>query len=66
MYAEMAAASGGPNREYVNNAIESYKAATHADPSAFPYATKLPRISKARLSLWSQIAGVRSTVYIRG
>jgi len=32
MYAEMAAASGGRNREYVNKAIENYKAAIKADP----------------------------------
>jgi len=32
MYAEMAAASRGRNREYVNKAIENYKAAIKADP----------------------------------
>ena len=34
MYAEMAATSGGRNREYVNKAIENYKAAIKADPQA--------------------------------
>jgi len=32
MYAKMAAASGGRNREFVNKAIENYKAAIQADP----------------------------------
>ena len=32
MYAEMAAATRGRNREYVNKAIENYKAAIEADP----------------------------------
>jgi hypothetical protein len=32
MYAEMAAASGGRSREYVNKSIENYKAAVKADP----------------------------------
>ena len=34
MYSEMAAASRGRNREYVNKAIENYKAAIKADPQA--------------------------------
>ena len=34
MYAEMAAASVGRNREYVNKAIENYKATIKADPQA--------------------------------
>ena len=33
MYAEMAAASGGRNREYMNKSIENYKAAVKADPN---------------------------------
>jgi hypothetical protein len=32
MYAEMAAASGAHNREYMNKSIENYKAAVKADP----------------------------------
>jgi hypothetical protein len=32
LYAEMASASGGHNREYENKAIENYKAAVKADP----------------------------------
>ena len=32
MYAEMAAASGGRSREYMNKSIENYKAAVKADP----------------------------------
>ena len=32
MYAEMAANSGGRNREYMNKSIENYKAAVKADP----------------------------------
>jgi hypothetical protein len=32
MYAEMAAASGGHSREYMNKSIENYKAAVKADP----------------------------------
>ena len=32
MYAEMAVASGGRNREYANKAMENYKAAIKADP----------------------------------
>jgi hypothetical protein len=32
MYAEMATASGGRNREYVNKSVENYKAAAKADP----------------------------------
>jgi hypothetical protein len=39
MYAEMAAASGGRNAEYLNKAIENYKAAIKADP-------QLPILSK--------------------
>ena len=37
MYAEMAAASRGLNREYVNKAIENYKAAIKADPETPMY-----------------------------
>jgi hypothetical protein len=33
MYAEMAASSGGRNREYMNKSIENYKAAVKADPN---------------------------------
>jgi hypothetical protein len=33
-YANLAAASGGRNREYVDKAIENYKAALKADPQA--------------------------------
>jgi hypothetical protein len=33
MYAEMAAASGGRSREYMNKSIENYKAAVKADPN---------------------------------
>lgn len=32
IYAEMAAASGGHDQEYVNKAMENYKAALKADP----------------------------------
>ena len=32
MYAHLAAASGGRNREYVNKAIENHRAAVKADP----------------------------------
>ena len=32
MYAEMAAASGSHNREYMNKSIENYKMAVKADP----------------------------------
>ena len=42
MYAEMAAASGGRNREYVNKAIENHKAAIKADPQTPPMLRSMP------------------------
>lgn len=49
MYAEKAAASGGPNREYVNKAIEEYKAAIKADPQMPMLRDELSDIEAGRL-----------------
>jgi hypothetical protein len=44
MYAEMAASPGDHSREYVNQAIEQYRAAIKADPQAVMPKTELARI----------------------
>ena len=45
MYAEMADASGGRNRDYVNKAIENYKAAIKADPQSSLLNEELARVT---------------------
>jgi hypothetical protein len=48
MYSEMAAASGGRNRQYMNKAIENYKAAIQADPRTPLLSEELAEISAKR------------------
>ena len=50
-YANLAAASGGRNREYADKAIENYKAALKADPQAPITSDELSGIYAKRLAL---------------
>jgi hypothetical protein len=49
MYAERAVASGGSNAEYVNKAVENFKAALKADPSTPVTEDELNGIFKVRV-----------------
>jgi hypothetical protein len=48
-YANLAASSGGRNREYVDKAIENYKAALKADPQAPVTSNELSGVYTKRL-----------------
>ena len=50
-YANLATASGGRNREYVDKAIENYKAALKADPQAPVTNDELSGIYAKRIDL---------------
>jgi hypothetical protein len=52
MYTRMAAATGGRNNDYVNQAIEHYKAAIKADPETAMLREELSDVESGRLWLY--------------